>query len=166
MRSAPRTLAALLSSHALAALAALATLGGAGCTRAAATAADPERAAITEAVELYFQGHATGDGAFMTRAFAPEAKLFWVKDGALAQRTAAEFAAGFSGKPAADEAARRRRILLLDRSGDAALAKVELDYPGGGFIDYLALLKLEGRWQIVNKIFHRRAAPPALPSKK
>ena len=47
------------------------------------------------------------------------------------------------------------------------MAKVELDYPGGGFIDYLSLLKIDGRWQIVNKIFHRRPpAAAAVPSKK
>lgn len=154
-------------AHALAlALAFAAAATSAGCSQATATTADPERVAITAAVELYFQGHATGDGSHITKAFHPEAKLFFVKDGAFAQRTAAEFAAGFSGKPAADEAKRARRILHLDYAGTAAIAKVELDYPGGGFIDYLSLLKIEGRWLIVNKIFHRRVAPAALPSKK
>lgn len=116
---------------------------------------DPEQAAVRAAVELYFRGHATGNGDFFRRAFHPEAKLFWVKDGAFAQRTSAEFAAGASGKPPEDEAKRVRRILLVDVSGDAAIAKVELDYPTGGFIDYLSLLKVGGAWVIVNKIFHR-----------
>ena len=127
--------------------------------------ADPEHKAIIAAVELYFQGHATGDSAFFLKAFHPEAKLFWVKDGALTQKTSADFAAGASGKPAPDEAKRIRRIVSLDHAGDAAMAKVELLYPDVAFVDYLSLLKIDGRWQIVNKIFHRSAPPAAVPSR-
>lgn len=134
-----------------------------------AGAAEAEQRAVAATVELYLQGHATGDGALWRRAFHPEAKLFWVKDGQLAQRTAEEFAASASGRPAADEARRARKISSLDIAGDAAMVKVELRYPEVTFIDYLSLLKLDGQWRIVHKIFHRRdratAAPAALPSR-
>jgi hypothetical protein len=43
--------------------------------------------------------------------------------------------------------------------------KVELRYPDVAFVDYLSLLKIDGRWQIVNKIFHRGAPPAAVPSR-
>ena len=135
------------------------------CNRLSA-APSSERDAVAATVQLYFQGHATGDGQYFRKAFHGEAKLFWVKDGALAQKTSAEFAAGASGKPADDEAKRVRRIALIDISGDAAIAKVELDYPSGPIVDYLSLLKLDGRWVIVNKIFHRGAPAGAVPSKK
>jgi hypothetical protein len=135
------------------------------CNRLSA-APSSERDAVAATVQLYFQGHATGDGQYFRKAFHAEAKLFWVKDGALAQKTSAEFAAGAAGKPADDEAKRVRRIALIDISGDAAIAKVELDYPSGPFIDYLSLLKLDGRWVIVNKIFHRGTPASAVPSKK
>lgn len=139
---------------------------GKGAGASSAEGADAaEKKAITAAVELYFQGHATGDGNLMRKAFHPESKLFSVKDGQLAQRTAAEFAAGFSGKPEADEAKRVRKILQLDYAGDAAMVKVELRYPAVVFIDYLSLLKIDGRWQIVNKIFHRRQPAAAVPSR-
>lgn len=137
----------------------LLVLATASCSHSVAAAADPERDAVRAAVELYFRGHATGDGTFWKRAFHPEAKLFWVKDGAFSQRTSAEFAAGASGKPPADEAKRVRTVHLIDIAGDAAVAKVELSYPDVRFIDYLSLLKVDGKWVIVNKIFHRM--PPA-----
>lgn len=164
------TLATLAGLAALASFAA-ATGALAGCGRVEAAPdradrPDPEKAAVTEAVQLYFQGHATGDGNFWRKAFHPEAKLFWVKDGALAQKTATEFAAGASGKPAADEGKRVRKILAVDHAGDAAMVKVELTYPDVAFVDYLSLLKIDGRWQIVNKIFHRRAPAAAVPSRK
>src|SRR5262245_56783883 len=79
----------------------------AGWNHTSADAADPQHRcnsgvvassadyqAVAATVKLYFQGHATGNGDFFRQAFHPDAKLFWVKDGALAQRTSAEFVAG------------------------------------------------------------------------
>lgn len=125
---------------------------------------DAERQAVAATVQLYFQGQATGNGDFIRRAFHPEAKLFWVKGGALAQTTSAEFAAGASGKPADDESRRLRKIEMIDIAEDAAIAKVELIYPKATFVDYLSLLKIDGKWTVINKIFHRAAARPAVPS--
>ncbi|HWM86765.1 MAG TPA: nuclear transport factor 2 family protein [Kofleriaceae bacterium] len=128
----------------------------AGCS-APADASSSERAAVTATVHRYFKGHITGIGDHYKQAFHPEAKLFSVKDGKLAIVTRDEFAARATGKPAADEAKRVRRIVSVDIAGDAAMAKVELDYPDVRFVDYLSLLKLDGSWVIVNKIFHREA---------
>ena len=38
----------------------------------------------------------------------------------------------------------------------AAMAKIELDYPQTFFTDYFNLLKVDGKWMIVNKTFHAR----------
>jgi len=130
----------------------------AGCHRLDA-APDARRDAVVATVKLYFQGHATGDGEYFKKAFHSDAKLFWVKDGALAQKTSAEFAAGAAGKPADDEAKRVRTITLVDIAGDAAIVKAELHYPTVDFVDYLSLLQVDGRWQIVNKIFHKTEVP-------
>jgi hypothetical protein len=112
-----------------------------------------EQEAVRKTVELYFQGQATGDGNYFRKAFHPEAKLFWVRDGKFTQRTSEEFAAGASGKPATDEAQRKRTIESIDVTGNAASVKVALDYPSVKYTDYLSLLKIEGEWKIVNKIF-------------
>ena len=137
----------------------LVIVGAVGCGSVEAGADARQRDAVVATVKLYFQGHATGDGEYFRKAFHPDAKLFWVKDGALAQKTAAEFAAGATGKAADDEAKRVRKVALVDITGDAAIVKVELDYPGMKIVDYLSLLQIDGRWQIVNKIFHRTAVP-------
>ena len=109
------------------------------------------------AAEHYLKGHATGDPEEFRKAFHPDLKLFWVKDGQLAQRTSADYIAGATGKPADDEAQRKRRIASVDVTGDAAVAKVELDYPKAFITDYLSLLKVNGEWKVVNKIFTVRA---------
>lgn len=129
-----------------------------GCVRPADAGADgAERAKVEVAVQRYFKGHSTGDGATMAQAFHPAAHILSARDGKLADLTLDQFRTRFSGKPAPDEAKRVRRILSVDISGDAAVAKVELAHPDNHFIDYLSLLKLDGSWVIVNKIFHRSA---------
>ncbi len=114
---------------------------------------DGEDAAVRQAIEHYFRGHATGDGEHFKKVFRPEAKLFWIRDGKFAERTSAEFIAGASGKPAADEAQRKRSVEVIDITGNAAVAKVVLDYPQVRFTDYMSLLKIDGEWKIVNKTF-------------
>jgi putative lumazine-binding protein len=118
-----------------------------------ATRGSEEEAAVRAALEHYLQGHATGDGAHFSAVFHPESKLFWVRDGQLMQRTSADYIADAPGKPAADEAQRKRRIVSVDVTGNAASAKIELDYPSAKLTDYMSLLKIGGQCKIVNKIF-------------
>ena len=51
--------------------------------------------------------------------------------------------------------ARADRIVSIDFSGPAtAIAKVECQIPPRYFTDYLTLLKVDGRWQVISKSFH------------
>ena len=119
-----------------------------------APSAGAEDAAVRAAIEHYFRGHATGDGANYRNVFHPESKLFFVRDGKFMQWTSEEYIGRASGKPAADEAQRKRRIDWIDVTGDAAVAKLTLVYPEVTFTDYMSLLKIDGTWKIVNKTFH------------
>lgn len=111
---------------------------------------------VRAALDHYLQGHATGDGAHFALVFHPDSKLYFNRDGKFSTRTSAEYIGGASGKPPADEAQRRRRIVSVDVTGDAAQAKIELDYPTTFFTDYFNLLRVDGKWLIVNKTFHAR----------
>ena len=126
------------------------------CVTAAAWQAAPSReeAGVRAALNHYIQGLATGDGAHFAQAFHPEAKLFWIgPDGQLMQRTSADFIKGAAGKPAADEAKRTRTIESINITGNAAVAKVVLDYPAVKFTDYMSMLKIGNEWKIVNKTY-------------
>ena len=116
----------------------------------------PDEVAVRGALEHYVQGHATGDGAHMRLAFNPAAHLFWSASDTLATRTVDEYIARMPGKPAADEATgiRKRRIEHIDVTGNAATGKVILDYPDAYIVDYMSLLKTNGEWRIINKIFN------------
>ena len=132
-----------------------------GLLPASAQAQASEEAAVRKALDHYLQGHATGDGAHHRMAFYPQANLYFVQNGALTTVTSEQYASRSSGKPADDEAQRKRRIVSIDISGTAAIAKIELDYPNVRFVDYMSLLKVNGEWRIIAKIFDRqnKAAP-------
>jgi hypothetical protein len=118
-----------------------------------------ETAAARVPLENYLQGHATGNGDFMRKAFHPEAKVMAFRDGKLMNITSVEFASRFNGKPAADEAQRKRRIESVEISGNAGVGKIVLDYPTVKFTDYMSLLKVGDEWKIVNKVFYAEPKP-------
>ncbi len=120
----------------------------------ALTGAEFEEQAVREAVGHYLKGQATGDGEHYRRVFHPEARLFAVRNGEFWQLTSAEYADRAPGAPAEDEAQRQRRIDMIDIAGNAAIAKVTLDYPQVRYSDYLSLLKIDGTWKVVNKTFY------------
>ena len=114
-------------------------------------------AAIRKAIEdHYFKAQATGVGDHLKGTFVDEGRMMWVQDGQLRVRTSADFIAGFTGKPAADEAQRKRRVLMTDATGDVGVAKVELDFPDVRFIDYFTLARVGGTWKIVHKTYQRQ----------
>ena len=118
-----------------------------------------EDAAVRKPLQAYLQGHATGDGAYMRQAFLPTAHIEGIRDGKFLSWTADEYIAGFKGSPPADEGQRKRWIDSIDISGNAAMARVTLDYPAGTFTDYFVLLKVDGEWKIANKVWARREKP-------
>ena len=137
------------------------------CLPAAAHAqrgASPDDAAVRKAIaDHYFKAQETGVGDHLKGTFVDEGRMMWVQDGQLRVRTSAEFIGGFTGKPAADEAKRKRRVLMTDVTGDVAIAKVELDFPEVRFVDYFALARIGGDWKIIHKTYQRfpKAAAPA-----
>jgi hypothetical protein len=128
-----------------------------------APAQNAEEAAARVPLENYLKGHATGDPEFFKKAFHPEAKLFWFRDGKFGTRTSAEYIAGASGKPAADETQRKRWIESVNITGNTGVAKLVLDYPQVKFTDYMSLLKVDGEWKIINKTFYAEPKPAAKP---
>ena len=119
-----------------------------------ARAQSAEEAAVRAAIEHYFRGHSTGLGEHHRKVFHPDARLFAVREGKYWTLTSEEYISRAPGKPAADEAQRKRAVEMVDISGNAAVAKVVLDYPDVKFTDYMSLLKIDGEWKIVNKTFH------------
>jgi hypothetical protein len=125
-----------------------------GVLTAPAFAQTDEKEAVKVPLNNYLKAHATGDQDAARKAFHTDGNLIWIKDGKHTTRSFAEFVAGFNGKPAADEDKRKRAIESIDVAGNAASAKIVLDYPAVRFVDYMTLLKIDGEWKIVSKVFY------------
>jgi hypothetical protein len=125
-------------------------------------ASEADAAEARVPLESYINAHATGNPEYIRKAFFPDAKIMAFRDGKLLNLSVEEFASRFSGKPAADESQRKRRIDSLDITGNAGVARIVLDYPDATLIDYMSLLKVNGEWKIVNKVFN--VEPKAKPT--
>jgi Putative lumazine-binding len=130
---------------------------------ASASAAD--RHAVETTIGHYFRAGDTASSSELRQAFHPAAMMFFVKDGALAGVSQPEWWAR-SDADKSPVAALSRRIPAVDVAGDVAFAKVISVYPAHRFEDYMSLVKIDGRWWIVGKIFHRTVPPdaPASPA--
>lgn len=118
------------------------------------TAADKQEKELAKVpLENYLQAQATGNGEFIRKAFHADARIMAFRDGKMINLSVEEFAGRFNGKAAEDEVKRKRTIGSIDISGNAAIAKIVMDYPTVKFTDYMSLLKINGEWKIVNKSF-------------
>ncbi len=115
---------------------------------------DAEQSAVRIPLENYIKAHASGDSSNLGESFYSEAKIQGInfRDGKLISFKFEDYVKTFPGKPAADEAERKRRIESVEITKNAAVAKLVFDYPSVKITDYMLLLKIEGDWKIVNKI--------------
>lgn len=113
-----------------------------------------DSAGVQTALQHYLNGHATGDPAEFRKAFHPDARMTFVTEGKIVITPISEYIARAPGKPAADEALRKRRITNTQITGTAAIGRIELDYPSAFLVDYMTLLKENGRWVIIAKSFN------------
>jgi hypothetical protein len=117
-----------------------------------------EVAAIEKVLQVYFDGLYEGDTKKLGEAFHPASHLYSAgPDGKAADMPRADWFKMVEGRKSAkaNGSARADRIVSIDFSGPAtAFAKVECQIPPRYFTDYLTLLKVDGRWQVISKSFH------------
>lgn len=119
---------------------------------------------IRTPLENYIKAHATGDSSNLGKSFYPEAKIQGINpnDGKFTSFKFEDYVKTFPGKPADDEALRKRRIENIEITKNAAIAKLVFDYPTVKITDYMLLLKIDGEWKIVNKIAQGEPKEPAM----
>ena len=115
-----------------------------------------ENAAIAATVQTYLDGLYEGDADKIAAAFHPTSVLTSEQNGALTPLPREKWLelvrSRKSGK--AQGLARHDEIVQIDQSGPTtAFVKLKCQLPPRFFTDYLLLLKVEGRWQIVQKVF-------------
>ena len=110
--------------------------------------------AIAEAVNYYLEGGTNNDFETLKKAFHETATMKYMNNGDYTEVNAlAFFEQGMKPGPAQN---RKTRIVSIDVAGNAAFAKLEIEYPTFTFVDYMHLLEIDGEWKIVSKIFYRQ----------
>ena len=107
--------------------------------------------AIVALLNDYFDGLFEGDVAKLRGIFHEDA---WLKANNY-RKTRDEWLEAVATRPAPrDEGMEFKfNIQSLEIVGDQAMAKVDVPLPAAHFIDFLGLLKEDGRWRIVNKMY-------------
>jgi hypothetical protein len=121
-----------------------------------------DEAAIRAAVQAYFDGMMKGSPESLRKAF--DAQAYLIGPGRT-EPNRIPFERWSSGMTNAIQNPEQytNKILSIDIAGDAAMAKTELDWPRVKYVDYLSLLKINGEWRIVNKIWHQEPSTRAQP---
>ena len=121
--------------------------------RAQNSPASGEEAQVRSVVESYLQNLKFNDVESLRKAFWPDAKLYFVdKKGGLGQLSQTQWYAMFAGSAGKEEKG-DLKIAALEVTRDIASVKVVENYPGSRYIDYLSLVRFDGAWKIVNKIY-------------
>jgi len=112
--------------------------------------------AITETVQLYLDGLYEGDADKIAQAFHPTSSLASEDNGVLTQLPRAQWLERVRNRPSGKSQglARMDEILQIDQSSPTtAFVKLKCQLPPRFFTDYLLLLKVDGRWQVAQKVF-------------
>ena len=115
-----------------------------------------ERAEIEAVVKTYLDGLYEGDTEKLARVFHPTSALTHdVGDGLkVVLRDAWLEAVRNRPSPQSQRLSRHDEIVQIDQAGPTtAFVKVKCAMPPRFFTDYLSLLKIDGRWQVAQKVF-------------
>lgn len=116
------------------------------------------RPAIEDMLSDYFDAMYAQDMDKFDRVFHKDVVLYSAQTGELNRRPYDIYreAVVHRESPQSKGEVRKDEILLIDEISDtAAMAKVQLQMMGGVMQDYLTLIHIDGRWQIISKIWER-----------
>ena len=118
--------------------------------------AQSETQLIEDTLNDYLEGTSKAKPDQVRKAFHPDLNLYSLDENKkLKIWKGSDYISGFEGKEASN---RLGKILSVDFENDIAMAKAEISYPNNPvvFIDYFMLLKIEGKWTIVHKMYTRK----------
>jgi hypothetical protein len=110
-----------------------------------------DEAAVRECLENYM----SGDGNRVEKAFHPSAFMKYIDAGTgeFKDVPIAEYIARVKANTTTNQ--RKIGIESLNLEGTAAQAKIKIETGAATLYDYMNLLKINGEWKIVSKIFSR-----------
>jgi hypothetical protein len=112
-----------------------------------------EYEAISTVLQHYINGAISGKGSEMKPAFHDDATIYgFVGPDLFAGPIQGLYDWNDENGPATDMVS---RIVSIDIVGTVASVRLESDnWTGHRFTDFFNLLKLDGKWKVMNKVFH------------
>lgn len=118
---------------------------------------------ILTVVQIYLDGLYEGDTVKIRQAFHPASSLFAAIDNKLINLPREDWCKLIESRPSPKANGQTRehdRVLSVDVTGpNTAMVKVNCAITPRFFTDYLSLIKLEGRWQVINKTYTAEPLP-------
>jgi len=101
----------------------------------------------------YLDGGTLGDSALFAKAFVPDGQMRYMRNDTLFNVSLQDFMARARNNGVKQN--RKTKIEHIQVYGNAATAKLTIEYPTFYFHDIMSLLKTADGWKIVSKIFYR-----------
>ncbi len=123
-----------------------------GATQTSFAQNNPEEDSVRACLANYM----SGDGARVEKAFHPSAFMKYIdaQTGEFKDVPIADYIARVKGGKPSE---RKIAIESLNIEGNAAQAKIKIESGNAILNDYMNLLKINGEWKIVSKIFSRKS---------
>jgi hypothetical protein len=112
---------------------------------------------VADVLSLYFDGLYHSDTTRLRRVFHPRAQYVCATEGTLAHLTMEEYFPIVDQRPSPASRGEERSddIVSIEFAGPVtAFARVHCAVGPKCFTDLLTLIRIDGRWQIISKVFH------------
>lgn len=108
---------------------------------------------IQTTVNYYLDGGTFGDSIMFSKAFVPDGQMRFMRNDTVMNVSLKDFMARMRNTGIKQD--RKTKIESIHVFGNAATAKLTIEYPTFYFHDIMSLLKTKEGWKIVSKIFYR-----------
>jgi protease I len=114
---------------------------------------EAEIEAVKTVCNYYLDGGTNGDSVLFSKAFSPGGQMQYMRNDTLVVLSLKDFMARMPNNGVKQK--RSGKIENVQVFGNAATAKLTIEYPTFYFHDIMSLLKTKDGWKIVGKIFYR-----------
>ena len=108
---------------------------------------------IQTVLTYYLDGGTNGDSVIFSKAFVPDGQMRYMRNDTVMNVVLKDFMARMRNTGTKQE--RKTKIENIQVFGNAASAKLTIEYPTFYFYDIMSLLKTKDGWKVVGKIFYR-----------
>lgn len=111
--------------------------------------------AVTETAGRYVEGLRTGNAETVSEAFHKDAVMYGFTNGSLLGGPVENLYAFVRENGSAPDIVTRLDVLAITPTTAVVRVDMENDAIGANYNNYLTLIKIDGRWQVIAKVYHQ-----------